>query len=61
MKVSLTERRIGYQDEKEHPNEILEDRKRVGALRAKKKKKHYCTILFVHLINIEIFFSNIGH
>ena len=38
MKVSLTERSIGYQDEKEHPNEILEDRKRVGALRAKKKK-----------------------
>ena len=60
MKVSLSERSMGYQDEKEHPNEIFEDRKRVGALRAK-KKKHYCTILFVHLINIEIFFSNIGH
>lgn len=38
MKVSLTERSMGYQNEKEHPNEILEDRKRVGALRAKKKK-----------------------
>ena len=37
MKVSLTERSMGYQDEKEHPNEILEDRKRVGALRAKKR------------------------
>lgn len=38
MKVSLTERSMGYQDEKEHPNEILEDRKRVGALRVKKKR-----------------------